>query len=105
MSALQMWIDSDDAVPVFSASNGFGRGDGYDVAAYRSAASGRVFVVINEVGSGWTSLYVCPTEQDARGIVAAGYTPGSGPGRGVYIRRPSLVREVREVRAATQNAQ
>lgn len=99
------WIESDDCFAVDSSTNGFGRGDGYDVCCYRSATTGRYVVQVQEVGASWSSWYVATTLDGAKAVDAAGYTPGSAPGRYTYICKPSRLREVRALHAQRCGAQ
>jgi hypothetical protein len=84
---LTEWVESDDALFVWSETNGHGRGDGYDVDCYRSRRTGRYLVRVWEVGASGTSLYVATTREGADAVREAGYTPGGAPGEYEYISR------------------
>ena len=91
------WVQSDDAicVPEATSTNGYDRGDGYDVSTWRSVSTGRYLVCDYKISARMVCWYVAWTLDAAFAIGRAGYTPGSAPGRYTRVWRPSRLAEVR----------
>lgn len=90
---LTQWIESDDCVAISSSSNGFGRGDGYDVAIYSSTTTSRYIVVVDNIEGSSRSIYMAYTLESAKAVDSPGYTPGQGPGMFQYISSFQRVKE------------
>jgi len=88
---------------VWGSINGRGRGDGYDVEAYRLGQ--RYLVRVYDVQSCRSSWYTAPTLDDAKAVGRAGYSPGSAPGRYRYVSAPSRLPEIRAAVAAASEVQ
>ena len=82
---------------VYASINGAGRGDGYDVEAYRLGS--RYLIRVRDVAGRRSSWYVAETIEGARAVGSAGYTPGSAPGSYRYVSQPGRLRELRSAAA------
>jgi hypothetical protein len=101
VSPFRRWVQSDDCEHIYGQAIVITQ-DGYVVAIYRSRSTGRylVEVEVEEAGGSHRRVYTADTLDGARAVGAAGYTPGHGPGRFCYVRRPERLSEVRALREA-----
>ena len=103
-TTIDEWIASPDAMAEQRATsyNGRDRGDGYDVRAFRSRASGRYIVVVDYVyGRGGRSVYTADDIAGAGAVGRPGYTPGSAPGAYRMVRDASRLAELRDMESET----
>lgn len=92
---IENWVESADCEAVGESANGFGRGDGHDVDAFRSRRTGRYLVRVVEISRNRHTWYVATDQNDAHAVGAPGWTPGCAPGRYRYVSRTGMLREVR----------
>jgi len=101
MEEVLRWVESDDAVEVYYGANGFGRCDGYDCGIYQSKATGRYIVIVGTPQKGAIGCYIAQTLKEAEACLAAGYTPGTAPGRYQVVSDGRRLKEVQQqLRAA-----